>query len=167
MDSRSATISHLTAQAGLWAHCLSPAPLLCSSRRSGYGNCGSLHLAGESGHDGVLRIEPIIDPFLCLLKEALFSFGFRCESVDSSHNESPKHPAFGIFNSSSCAPVESGGTPLYSESDGVPAIPVHFFHTSFCLDGCLLQGRKVGFGEYPQPFTAVFACFLTRRSRRS
>src|SRR6266481_6772019 len=62
--------------------------------------------AGESGHDGLLRTEPIINPFFCLLKKAEFSLGFCCESVDcSSHHESPKHPAFGIFNSSSCAPV--------------------------------------------------------------
>jgi hypothetical protein len=92
-------------------------------------NRESLHAAGEAGHGGLLRIEPIIDPFLCLLKEAVFSFGFYCKSIDcSSHNESPKHPAFGIFNSSSGAPVKSGGASLYRESDSVPAIPVHFFH---------------------------------------
>src|SRR5215475_11393806 len=78
---------------------------------------------------GVLRTEPIIDPFLCLLKEALFSFGFCCESINcSSHNKSPKLPGFGVFNCSSCAPVKSGGTSLYFKSDRVPAIPVHFFH---------------------------------------
>jgi hypothetical protein len=94
-------------------------------------NRESLHAAGEAGHGGLLRIEPIIDPFLCLLKEAVFSFGFYCKSIDcSSHNESPKHPAFGIFNSSSGAPVKSGGASLYRESDSVPAIPVHFWHSS-------------------------------------
>jgi hypothetical protein len=82
-----------------------------------------------NGHGGLLRIEPIIDPFLCLLTESVFSFGFCCESIDcSSHNESPKLPGFGVFNSSSCTPVKSGGASLYSKSDSVPAIPVHFVH---------------------------------------
>jgi hypothetical protein len=64
-----------------------------------------------------------------LLKEALFSFGFRCESVDCSrHKVSPKPSAFRIFNSSSGAPVKSGRTSLDSKPDIVPAIPVHFFH---------------------------------------
>src|SRR5215471_13718041 len=82
-----------------------------------------------NGHGGVLKTEPIIDPFLCLLKESVFSFGFCCESINcSSHNKSPKLPGFGVFNSSSCAPVKSGGTSLYFKSDRVPAIPVHFFH---------------------------------------
>jgi len=64
-----------------------------------------------------------------LLKEAEFSFGFCCESVDcASHSESPKHAAFSILNNSTCAPTESGGTSPYSESDGVPAITVHFYH---------------------------------------
>src|SRR5262249_35344073 len=80
-----------------------------------------------NGPGGLLRIESIIDPFLCLLTESVFSFGFCCESINCySHNESPKLPGFGIFNCSSCTPVKSGGTPLYSKSDSVPAIPVHF-----------------------------------------
>ena len=33
-----------------------------------------------NGHtDGFSRDRPIIDPFLCLLKEAVFSFGFYCK----------------------------------------------------------------------------------------
>ena len=82
-------------------------------------------------HSRPLRTEPIIDPFLCLLTEPFSSLGFCCESIDcSSHNESPKPPGFGVFNSSSCAPVKSGGASLYCESDSVPTIPVHFFHSS-------------------------------------
>jgi hypothetical protein len=77
-------------------------------------------LEHHDNHCGLLRIEAIIDPFLCLLKESVFGFGFRCESINcSSHNESPKLPGFGVFNSSSCAPVKSGGTSLYSKSDSV------------------------------------------------
>jgi len=99
----------------------------------------------------------MIDPFLCLLQEAVFRFGFCCESIDSSsHNESPKPPGFGIFNSSSCAPVKSGGTSLYSKSDSVPTIPVHFFHTSFCLDSCLSQRRKLDFARYLEVFSMVY-----------
>ena len=76
---------------------------------------------------GFLRIESIIDPFLCLLTESVFSLGFCCESINrSSHNESPKLPGFGVFNCSSCTPVKSGGTPLYSKSDSVAAIAVDF-----------------------------------------
>src|SRR5262245_35336703 len=96
-----------------------------------------------NGHGGVLRTEPIIDPFLCLLKEALFSFGFCCESINcSSHNKSPKLPGFGVFNSSSCAPVKSGGTSLYFKSDRVPAIPVHFFHRNPVWTACLTQRQS-------------------------
>jgi hypothetical protein len=80
-------------------------------------------------HGGPLRPEPIIDPFLRLLKEAFFSFGFCCESIDGpSHDVSPKPSGFGIFDTSSGAPVKSGETSLYCESDSVPAILVHFFH---------------------------------------
>jgi hypothetical protein len=82
-------------------------------------------------HSRPLRTEPIIDPFSCLLTEPVSSLGFCCESIDcSSHNESPKPPGFGVFNSSSCAPVKSGGTSLYCESDSVSTMPVHFFHSS-------------------------------------
>jgi hypothetical protein len=102
-------------------------------------NRESLHAAGEAGHGGLLRIEPIIDPFLRLLKEAMFSFGFCCEGINcSSHNESPKPPGVGVFNSSSCAPVKSGGTLPYCESDGVPAILLRFCHSSPTLS----QGQR-------------------------
>jgi len=104
------------------------------------GTAGSfLGLAYPKG----FKTEAIIDPFVRLLKKALFSLGFCCESIDcSSHNESTKHAAFGIFNSSSCAPIKSRGTSLYCESDSVPAITVHFFPTSFCLDRCLSQRQS-------------------------
>ena len=66
-----------------------------------------------------------------MLNEPLFSFGFCGEGINcSSHNESPKPSGFGIFNSSSCSPIKSDGTSLYCESDSVPAIPVHFWHSS-------------------------------------
>jgi len=68
---------------------------------------------------------------ICLLKESVFSFGFCCEGINcSSHNESPKPSGFGIFNSSSGAPVKSNGTSLYCESDSVPAILARFCHSS-------------------------------------
>jgi len=136
--------SHLDALSRLWLNqpSIKTHQVLCSSRRSSYGNYETLHPASEADHGELLRTEPIIDPFLCLLKEALFSFGFCCESIDcSSHNESPKHPAFGIFNSSSCAPVKSGGTSLYCESDSVPAIPVHFFHRNPVWTGVYRSAR--------------------------
>jgi hypothetical protein len=85
--------------------------------------------AGKAVQGGLLRAEPLIDPFLCLLKEALFSFGFCSESIDcSSHNVSPKPSAFFVFNSSYCAPVVGSETSPYFESDSVPPITVHFFH---------------------------------------
>jgi hypothetical protein len=60
-----------------------------------------------------LKNRSIIDPFLCLLKEAIFSFGFRCESINGSgHDESPNLSTFGIFNSSFCTPVKSSRTSL-------------------------------------------------------
>jgi len=82
-----------------------------------------------NGHGGLSRTEPIIDPFSCLLNESVSSFGFCCKSINRSrHNESVKHPGFYIFNSSSGAPVKSGGASLYSKSNSMPAIAVHFCH---------------------------------------
>ena len=85
----------------------------------------------QSGHGLLLLIEPIIDPFFCLLKEAESSFGLCRKSIPcSTYDESPKPSGFGVFNGSSCAPVKSDGTSLYCESDSVPAILVRFCHCS-------------------------------------
>ena len=76
-------------------------------------------------------IEPIIDPFFCLLNEAESRFGLCRKSIPcSTYDESPKPSGFGVFNGSSCAPVKSDGTSLYCESDSVPAILVRFCHCS-------------------------------------
>ena len=88
------------------------------------------------------RTEPIIYPFLCLLKKSGFSVELCYKSIDGSgHDKSPKFSTFGIFNSASCAPVESGGAALYTESDGVPAIPVHLCHSILLYLKAETKGR--------------------------
>ena len=109
----------------------------------------------------VVQIDRASERRVLRLRNPGLSRGFCCESIDgSSHNERSKHPAFGMFNSSSCAPVKSGGTSVYSKSDNVPAIPVHFFHKESCLDRCLSQrqSRKQEVRDRRPASRAVAAC---------
>jgi hypothetical protein len=76
-------------------------------------------------HRLLLRTDPIIDPSLCLLKEAVFSFRFGLKSIGcSTHNKSAKRFAFDNLNDSPCLPVKSVRILLYFESDDVPTILV-------------------------------------------
>ena len=124
---------------------------------------GSIGIPVEQSAVGgiTLRTEPIIDPFLRLLKESVFSFGFCCKSINcSSHNESPKPSGFGIFNSSSCAPVKSGGTSLHYEFNGVPTISVRFCHRSYLIPGP--KQKKQGAGPKPRHCSSAAFNYLSR-----
>lgn len=76
-------------------------------------------------HRLLFGTDPIIDPSLCLLKEAVFSLRFGLESIGcSTHTKTADRFAFDKLNNSPCLPVKSGRILLYFEPDDVPAILV-------------------------------------------